>query len=136
MSPPPRTVYGNRLNENQSLFGMHLFDTTESGVVAARPKFIITLVVLSASTYVAAGVAYWFVRHKKKIDPAENGKRKPLAGQETVATDGDADVGIGEEKTKRTISGLLRKRKGIWTGKRSEIGKAEGKELNVAVSAV
>merc|ERR1711969_381531 len=45
---------------------MHLFDTDDSGVVAARPKFYIALVALSISTYITAGLAYWLVRSRKK----------------------------------------------------------------------
>jgi hypothetical protein len=53
----------------QSVFGMHLFDTTDPGVVAARPKFYITIFVLSLGTYVVAGLAYWLVRHRKEGSP-------------------------------------------------------------------
>jgi hypothetical protein len=44
---------------------MHLFDTTDPGVVAARPKFYITIFVLSLGTYAVAGLAYWLVRNRK-----------------------------------------------------------------------
>jgi hypothetical protein len=51
----------------QSVSGMHLFDTTDPGVVAARPKFYITIFFLSLGTYVVAGLAYWLVRHRKEV---------------------------------------------------------------------
>ncbi|KAK0117974.1 hypothetical protein ONS95_012285 [Cadophora gregata] len=40
------------------VFGMHPFDTIHSGPVAARPKFYITLLVLSVTTYIIAGLAH------------------------------------------------------------------------------
>jgi len=48
---------------------MRLFDTTDPGVVAARPKFYITIVVLSLGKYVVAGLAYWLVRNRKQDGP-------------------------------------------------------------------
>jgi hypothetical protein len=44
---------------------MHLFDTTDPGVVAAQKKFYITIVVLSVATYGAAFLSYWLVRNRK-----------------------------------------------------------------------
>jgi hypothetical protein len=50
---------------------MHLFDTTDPGVVAARSKFFITIIVLSVATYATAFVAYWLVKSHKGDSPAE-----------------------------------------------------------------
>jgi len=44
---------------------MHLFDSTDPGVVAARPKFYATIVVLSVATYAIAALGYWLVRNRK-----------------------------------------------------------------------
>jgi hypothetical protein len=48
---------------------MHLFDTSDPGVVAARTNFYITLIILAVSTYAAAGLAYWLVRNRKQDQP-------------------------------------------------------------------
>jgi cytoskeletal protein RodZ len=48
---------------------MHLFDTTDPGVIAARPRFYITIFVLSLGTYAVAGLAYWLVRNRKQDGP-------------------------------------------------------------------
>jgi hypothetical protein len=50
---------------------MHLFDTSDPGVVAARTKFYITLIILAVATYAAAGLAYWLVRNRKQDQPVE-----------------------------------------------------------------
>ena len=55
----------------QSVFGMHLFDTTDQGVVAARGKFYITIILLSVATYAAAFASYWLVRSHKDDSLAE-----------------------------------------------------------------
>jgi hypothetical protein len=44
---------------------MHLFDTTDSGVVARRRKFYIAITVLPLETYAVAGLAYWLVKSKQ-----------------------------------------------------------------------
>jgi hypothetical protein len=86
VSIPPffanRSLLTRRL---KSIFGMHLFDTTDPGVVAARRKFYIAIIVLSMATYAAAFVAYWLARSRKE-DPTnldvQNGKVKEQGGEE------------------------------------------------------
>jgi hypothetical protein len=46
-------------------------DLLKPGVVAARSKFYITIVVLSVATYTAAFVAYWLVRSRQDDSTAE-----------------------------------------------------------------
>jgi hypothetical protein len=58
---------------------MHLFDTTDPGVVAAQPKFFITIVVLSLGTYAVAGLAYWLVKNRK-----EDGTDGPVLKETTT----------------------------------------------------
>jgi hypothetical protein len=71
---------------------MHLFDTSDPGVVAARKQFYITLAVLAVGTYIVAGLAFWIVRSQKrdqdlvaKQDPVPNvekrGKKISQSGQ-------------------------------------------------------
>jgi hypothetical protein len=58
------SIYVDSKLTSQSVFGMHLYDTTDPGVVHARPKFWITIVVISVATYVIVG--YWLVRNENK----------------------------------------------------------------------
>ncbi|KAL2063598.1 hypothetical protein VTL71DRAFT_5403 [Oculimacula yallundae] len=109
-----------------SIFGMHLFDTTDSGVVAARPQFYITLVVLSLSTYIAAGLAFWFVRNKNKIPPGEGLKQSSKKGEQDVFPDDGNDP--EDEKSESRIFAQLRKRKGS--------GKEKQGEASTSVDAV
>lgn len=109
-----------KLNHSQPIFGMHLFDTTDSGSVAAQPKFIITLVVLSVSTYIAAVLGFWLVRnHEKHVteEGAAAGKKKYRK------KDVKKDVKTDDESKRKGKSGVfasIRKRKGKGKG----IGKA------------
>jgi hypothetical protein len=50
----------------QSVFGMHLFDSADPGIRAARPKFYVTITVLPLATYVTAALGYWLVRRRKE----------------------------------------------------------------------
>ncbi|KAH7319147.1 hypothetical protein BKA65DRAFT_95815 [Rhexocercosporidium sp. MPI-PUGE-AT-0058] len=109
-----------------SIFGMHLFDTTDPNVVDARPKFYTTLVVLSVSTYVAAGLAFWLVRNNKKGSGDDAAPRKKE--EKTVVN--PIKVKQGDGKTKGGIFASMRKRNG--TGN----GKGKGKEINSNVEVV
>lgn len=49
----------------ESIFGMHVFDTTDPGVAASQKKSQITVFVLSVATDATAFVAYWLARNRK-----------------------------------------------------------------------
>jgi hypothetical protein len=53
---------------------MHLYDTSDPGVVVGRPKFWITLIFLSLATYALAGLALWLVRSHKTSQPVKKEK--------------------------------------------------------------
>ncbi|KAH7391240.1 hypothetical protein BKA64DRAFT_97957 [Cadophora sp. MPI-SDFR-AT-0126] len=118
-----------------SIFGMHLFDTTDSGVVAARPKFYITLVVLSVSTYITAGLAYWLVRSRKKND---SGSSNGLSNMLSKKQEQYADTELSEDGARNLEGGLSALlRKGIRKRKEKDIGtgraKGKGKEASAMV---
>jgi hypothetical protein len=46
---------------------MHLFDTTDPQVAKSRPKFWITIIVVSAVTWAVAALGLWLVKSKKWI---------------------------------------------------------------------
>jgi len=54
----------------ESIFGMHVFDTTDPGVAASQKKSQITVFVLSVATDATAFVAYWLARNRKD-EPTE-----------------------------------------------------------------
>jgi hypothetical protein len=58
---------------------MHLFDTTDPGVVAARPKFLTTMFLLALGTYLVAGVAYWHARNSEE-DSTDSSAQKEVTG--------------------------------------------------------
>lgn len=111
----------------QSIFGMHLFDTTDSGVVAARPKFYVTLVVLSVATYIAAGLAFWLVRNNKKKGSGERAMPKMKKVNHDVDPDGEVNERDG--KTEGGMFASMRRR-----GKGN--GKGKGKEVSATVEDV
>lgn len=123
-----------KTNTLQSIFGMHLFDTDESSVVAARPKFYITLVVLSISTYVTAGLAYWLVRSRKK-DGSDRRNGLPKMAPKKQEQDSDSGALETDEQghVERGISPLLRN--GIRDRKNEVAGrdKGRGKEASTMV---
>jgi len=51
----------------KSLFGKHLFDTTDLQVAQSRPKFWITIIAVSVATWAIAALGFWLVRSKKWI---------------------------------------------------------------------
>ncbi|KAL5314955.1 hypothetical protein ACEPPN_017605 [Leptodophora sp. 'Broadleaf-Isolate-01'] len=110
-----------------SIFGMHLFDTTDSGVVAARPKFYVTLVVLSVATYIAAGLAFWLVRNNKKKGSGERAMPKMKKVNHDVDPDGEVNERDG--KTEGGMFASMRRR-----GKGN--GKGKGKEVSATVEDV
>ncbi|KAL2061513.1 hypothetical protein VTL71DRAFT_6890 [Oculimacula yallundae] len=89
-----------------SIFGMHLFDTTDSNVIAAQSKFYITLAVLSVSTYIAAGLAFWFVQLNKKKSSDKGFAPSKKNGKPVVAPEN------ASKKEGRGILASRRKRKG------------------------
>ena len=123
-----------KTNNLQSIFGMHLFDTDKSGVVAARPKFYITLVVFSVSTYVTAGLAYWLVRSRKK-DGSDRRNGLPKMAPKKQEQDSDSGALETDEQghVERGISALLRN--GIRDRKNEAAGrdKGKGKEASTMV---
>jgi len=69
---------------------MHLFDTTDPGVIASQRKFWITIVVLSIATYGTAFFAIWLVRKREEDLPqktSQDGKEQgPEEKGEEVTT--------------------------------------------------
>lgn len=123
-----------KTNNLQSIFGMHLFDTDDSGVVAARPKFYIALVALSISTYITAGLAYWLVRSRKKDGSGRrNGLPKMTPKKQEQGLDSGPPEIDGQGHAERGISALLKN--GIKNRKERGAGrdKGKGKEASTMV---
>ncbi|PMD42964.1 hypothetical protein L207DRAFT_288847 [Hyaloscypha variabilis F] len=87
-----------------SIFGMHLFDTTDPGVVAARSKFFITIIVLSVATYATAFVAYWLVKSHKDDSPAET------ISEAKVPQDEGANEKVSGRGEKASLASILKPR--------------------------
>lgn len=116
---------------------MHLFDTDDSIVVAARPKFYITLVVLSISTYITAGLAYWLVRSRKKDGSGRrNGLPKMTPKKQEQGLDSGPPEIDGQGHAERGISALLKN--GIENRKERGAGrdKGKGKEASTMVQEI
>jgi hypothetical protein len=98
---------------------MHLFDTTDPGVVAAQPKFYITIFVLSLGTYAVAGLAYWLVRNRK--DSKEDGPDGPVSKEPPKPSDSKNSVNSqslfnsdGKEATSSTSNIPTDAAKSLW----------------------
>jgi hypothetical protein len=73
---------------------MHLFDTTDSGVINARPKFWITTFVLSFATYGISAFGYWGIRSRRYENwrarlSAANGRSALRKSKKTNLREGD-----------------------------------------------
>jgi hypothetical protein len=95
---------------------MHLFDTTDPSVVAARPGFYITIFVLSLGTYAVAGPEYWLVRNRKEDGP--NGAvLKELTNQDNEKNDITSNPlfnSDGKEVTSSSSKRLTDAAKSLW----------------------
>lgn len=91
---------------------MHLFDTSDPGVVATRWKFWVTLGVLAGATYVFAGLAIWLIWSRKSTNPVKADVKK---GPKEKRFDGDGSTNKEtkehEKRGKGGGLGFLRKRK-------------------------
>jgi hypothetical protein len=99
---------------------MHLYDTTDPEVVNGRPKFWITIIVISVATWAIAGFGYWVVRTGRKDSwkKAWKSKREPKTNvEDTKAT-----------AQKATWEGL---RKKVFRRRTSSKGEGKGKEKAV-----
>jgi hypothetical protein len=89
---------------------MHLYDTTDKDVVKGRPKFWITIAVISVATWTIAGLGYWVVRAGKKETLKNFFKIKK-------ATKKEIKEGSKPEEKKGFGRGTFRRRQGNDKGK-------------------
>lgn len=91
--------YPTLLTRDESIFGMHLFDTTDPGVIAAQKKFWNTIFLLCIGTYGPAFAAIWFIGRRDKYLPewiTEGGKEQGRKGEEAPTTWKDKISMLGE----------------------------------------